>query len=163
MPSAIIAICKASVPELTVTQCAAPQKAASFCSSSVTSGPSTNWQCFSTVSSRRRSSAWIRACCAFRSRNGRDRAGAVTGDSLIVLPSGAGAASAVRVVLEFRDHAAQHAQRQTGLATSTGGGQLLDRAADDGRVGGAWGRHQQAGIPGRQRRLPAVEQFLVQL
>ena len=31
MPSAISAICSASVPELTLTQCVAPQKAASLC------------------------------------------------------------------------------------------------------------------------------------
>ena len=43
------AIWIASVPELTATQCLAPQNVASSASSSATSGPRMNWQCASTA------------------------------------------------------------------------------------------------------------------
>src|SRR6185312_15682204 len=140
------------------TQCRASQNCASFSSSSATSGPSTNWQCASTASSRRRNSGSIRFCCALRSRNGT--AGwVIAGEN----PSCARGDRAVRVVLELRHQAAEQLQREAGLLAATGGGDLVERAADDRWVGGAGARHQEAGKPGRHRRLATVEQLLEEL
>ena len=73
MPSAINAIWIASVPELTPTQCLAPQNFASVASSSATSGPRMNWQCASTRSSLIRRSAAMRACSAYSGSASRSR------------------------------------------------------------------------------------------
>src|SRR6185312_1275544 len=140
------AIWSASVPELTATQCRAPQNVASFSSSSATSGPSTNWQCASTASSRRRSSGSMRFCCVLRSRNGT--AGWVI---LGEIPLCARGDRAVRVVLELRHQPAEQLQRKAGLLAAAGGGDLVEGAADDRRVGGARAGHQQAGEAGRYR------------
>src|ERR1700722_10564957 len=174
MFSAIRAIWSASVPELTPTQCFAPQNFANAASSSLTSGPRTNWQCSSTVSSRRRRSAAIRACCALRSRNGMERRGesgmqpqSWQSDPGISGPGEKSGANfpggAIGIVFELGDQPAEKRQGQLGLATATGAADLLDRASHNGRIGGARRCHQQSGVAGGDRRFLAVEQFLEQL
>src|SRR5271157_4077721 len=155
MPAAISAICNASVPLLTPTQCAAPQNSARRCSSSATSGPRMNWQCASTRSMRARKSSAMRRCCALRSRNGIG--------SAMACPSGFGAATRGRIVVEFGNQPRQLRQRELRLPAAARRRDLVERAADDRRIGGARCGHQQAGIDRRLRRLAAVEQLLEQL
>src|SRR5580692_4247313 len=152
-----MAICSASVPELTPTQCVAPQNLANSASNSRTSGPTMNWQCASTASRRRRRSVAMRCCCAFRSRNGIGALG--------MGPLGSGsyfADGAVDIVLEFGNLATQQHQGQLDLAAAAGAADFLDRTCHDGRIGGARTGHQQAGIAGGDRRFLAVEQLLIQ-
>ena len=68
-PSAISAISSASVPEATLTQCAAPVYAASLSSISRTSGPRMNWPWSSTRWMRASISALSTRYCVLRSVN----------------------------------------------------------------------------------------------
>ncbi len=68
-PSAIRLISSASVPLATVMQCFAPVKAASCCSSSLTSGPMMYWPWSSTRWMRALTLSRSAAYCAFRSTN----------------------------------------------------------------------------------------------
>src|SRR6185312_8618551 len=148
----------------TATQCFAPQNAASASSSSLTSGPRMNWQCANTRSSRTRRSAAMRACCAFRSRNGM--AGCCGAVMRGISLSGSGAhfaGGAIGVVGKFGDQTTEEGQRKPRLTAAARSGNLVHRASDNCRVRGAGCCHQQARVAGRYWRLLPVKQLLVQL
>ena len=86
----------------------------------------------------------MRACCALRSKNG-------IGWATLFSRQAHAPGGAKGVVLKFRDHAAQQRQRGADLPGPASSGDLINSAANNGRVGGAGGRHQQAGVPGRHR------------